>query len=129
MLERQWHNLALSQPVQQCVFLTKLLIPCLYTHTHTHKHTHIYLCVFIDQFSHSVMSDSYVTSWTAACQASWSITNSWRLFILMSIELVYTHTEVHERTFYKGKCSIWACMTWWGMSCPAETSQKILSYV
>ena len=30
----------------------------------------------------------FVTPWTAACQASLSITNSWRLFKLMSIALV-----------------------------------------
>ena len=39
------------------------------------------------QFSHSVMSNS-ATPWTAACQASLSITNSWRLLKLMSIESV-----------------------------------------
>ena len=39
------------------------------------------------QFSRSVVSDS-VTSGTAACQASLSITNSWSLLKLMSIELV-----------------------------------------
>ena len=39
------------------------------------------------QFSCSVISDS-VTQWTAAHQASLSITNSWRLLKLMSIELV-----------------------------------------
>ena len=39
------------------------------------------------QFSHSVMSDS-VTPWTAARQASLSITNSWSFFKLMSIESV-----------------------------------------
>ena len=39
------------------------------------------------QFSRSVMSDS-VTPWTAACQASLSITNSLNLLKLMSIELV-----------------------------------------
>ena len=38
-------------------------------------------------FSHSVVSDS-VTPWTAACQASLSITNSQSLLKLMSIELV-----------------------------------------
>ena len=37
------------------------------------------------QFSCSVMSDS-VTPWTAACQASLSVTNSWSLLKLMSIE-------------------------------------------
>ena len=39
------------------------------------------------QFSHSVMSDS-ATPWTAASQASLSITNSWSLLKLMSIESV-----------------------------------------
>ena len=39
------------------------------------------------QFRCSVMSDS-VTPWTAACQASPSITNSWSLLKLMSIESV-----------------------------------------
>ena len=39
------------------------------------------------QFSRSVVSNS-ATSWTAACQASLSITNSQRLLKLMSIELV-----------------------------------------
>ena len=39
------------------------------------------------KFSHSVVSDS-VTPWTAARQASASITNSWSLLKLMSIELV-----------------------------------------
>ena len=39
------------------------------------------------QFSHSVVSDS-VTPWTAACQASLSITNSQSLLKLMSIESV-----------------------------------------
>ena len=39
------------------------------------------------QFSHSSMSDS-ATPWTAACQASLSITNSWSLPKPMSIESV-----------------------------------------
>ena len=39
------------------------------------------------QFSRSVMSDS-ATSWTAACQASLSITNSWSPSKPMSIESV-----------------------------------------
>ena len=39
------------------------------------------------QFSCSVVSDP-VTPWTAACQASLSITNSWSLLELMSIESV-----------------------------------------
>ena len=39
------------------------------------------------QFSHCVVSNSD-TPWTAACQASLSITNSWSLLKLMPIELV-----------------------------------------
>ena len=39
------------------------------------------------QFSRSVMSDSVIPR-TAACQASLSITNSWSLLKVMSIELV-----------------------------------------
>ena len=46
-------------------------------------HTNMYSV----QFSCSVMSDS-VTLCTSACQASLSITNSWSLLKLMSIELV-----------------------------------------
>ena len=41
----------------------------------------------VSQFSHSVVSDS-ATPWTATCQASLSITNSWSVLKLMSIELV-----------------------------------------
>ena len=39
------------------------------------------------QLSHSVVSDS-VTPWTGARQASLSITNSWSLLKLVSIELM-----------------------------------------
>ena len=45
------------------------------------------------QFSHSVMSNS-ATSWTAAHQASLSITNSWSLLKLMSIELVMSSNHL-----------------------------------
>ena len=49
------------------------------------------------QFSHSVVSDS-ATPWTAACQASLSITNSWSLLKLMSIESVMpsNHLILHH---------------------------------
>ena len=40
------------------------------------------------QFSHSVMSNSSATPWTAARQASLSNTNSWSLLKLMSIKSV-----------------------------------------
>ena len=45
-------------------------------------------CSIWDQFSHSVMFISMWPHLTAACQASLSITNSWSLLKLMSIELV-----------------------------------------
>ena len=44
-------------------------------------------CISSVQSSHSVVSDS-VTSWTAACQASLSITISWSFPKFMSIESV-----------------------------------------
>ena len=44
-------------------------------------------CAYSVQLSRSVICDS-VTPWTAACQASLSITNSWSLLKLMSIESV-----------------------------------------
>ena len=44
-----------------------------------------YFWIFFDQFSHSVTSNS-ATPWTAGHQASLSITNSWSLLKLMSIE-------------------------------------------
>ena len=40
------------------------------------------------QFSHSVVSDSFATPWTAVCPASLSITNSQSLLKLMSNESV-----------------------------------------
>ena len=49
--------------------------------------TLLYFFLQSAQFSHSVMSNS-ATPWTAVYQASLSITNSWRLLKLMSIESV-----------------------------------------
>ena len=46
-----------------------------------------YICMVLLQLSCSVMSDS-ATPWTTARQASLSITNSWSLLKLVSIELV-----------------------------------------
>jgi len=46
----------------------------------------VYMGVSV-QFSHSVVSKS-TTPWTTACQASLSITKSWSLPKLMSVELV-----------------------------------------
>ena len=81
-------------------------------HVHTHTHTHTPICrrlrqhnklclslflelqilcpihkLFYVQFSHLVVSDS-ATPWTAAHQASLSMTNSQSLLKLMSMELV-----------------------------------------
>ena len=46
------------------------------------------LNVYYVQFSCSVVSWLFAAPWTAACQASLSITNSWSLLRLMSIEWV-----------------------------------------
>ena len=48
---------------------------------------HFKLFNLVVQFSHSAVSYS-VTPWSAACQASLSITDSWSLLKLMSIESV-----------------------------------------
>ena len=47
----------------------------------------------VSQFSYSVVSDS-ATPWTAARQASLSVTNSWSLLKLMSIELVMSSNHL-----------------------------------
>ena len=44
--------------------------------------------MIFSHFSSSVISDSLWTSWTAAQQASLSITNSWTMLKLMSVESV-----------------------------------------
>ena len=43
----------------------------------------------------------FVTPWTAACQASLSITNSWSLLKLMSIELVMPSKEATTIRFWR----------------------------
>ena len=48
------------------------------------------------QFSHSAVSD-FVTPWTAAHQASLSITKSWSLLKLMSIESVMPSNHLMKR--------------------------------
>ena len=48
------------------------------------------------QFSSVTQLCLTVTPWTAACQASLSITNSWSLFKLMSIELVMSSNSSHS---------------------------------
>ena len=65
------------------VYLCICICVCIY------KYLYVYTCIYV--FS-SVQSLScvrrFVTPWTVACQASLSITNSWRLLKLMSIESV-----------------------------------------
>ena len=54
-----------------------------------------YKCtISLVQFSRSVVSDSFATQWTTAHQASLSITNSWSLPKLMSIESVMPSNHV-----------------------------------
>ena len=55
------------------------------THTHTHRHTHTKWTVVGQSLGHF---KPFVTSWTAACQASLSFSVSRSLLRLMSIESV-----------------------------------------
>ena len=50
--------------------------------------------VSLVQFSHSVVSNSVRPTWTAVHQASLSITNSWNLLKLMSIQSVMTSNHL-----------------------------------
>ena len=51
----------------------------------------LYCIVIVQSFSHVWLSE---TPWTAACQTSLSITNSWSLLKFMSIELVMPSNHV-----------------------------------
>ena len=59
-------------------------------HTHTHTHTHTHIMEYSVPSSVQLLSrvQFFATSWTAARQASLSITNSQSLLKLMSIESV-----------------------------------------
>ena len=76
---------------------------CLYIYIYIKEHMYSFPYSFSfrflkDQFS-SVQSRCrvwlFVTPWTAAYQASLSITNSWSLFKLMSIELVMPSNQLN----------------------------------
>ena len=64
----------------------------------THTYINIYIYSFLDSFPLSVQLLScvrlFVTPWTAACQASLSITNSWSLLKFISIESVIPSNHV-----------------------------------
>ena len=74
-------NWAIREALCVCIPILNYPVVGVCRHTHSHTHTHISV-----QFSCSVVSDSFETPWTAACQASLSITNSRSLLKLMSIE-------------------------------------------
>ena len=63
-----------------------------FIHHHLESSVKVFLyyigLIQFNSFSGSVMSNFFVTTWTAACQASLSITNYQSLLKLMSIELV-----------------------------------------
>ena len=70
------HNFLFLQFISKVYFINKLLIQsvaCFISISSVQSLSHVQL---------------FVTPWTAACQASLSITNSWSLFKLMSIRLV-----------------------------------------
>ena len=57
------------------------------------RYMHIYLCIYqlVQLFSHIQL---FATPWTAACQTSLMITNSWSLLKLMSIKLAMTSNHL-----------------------------------
>ena len=65
-----------------------------YIHIHVIYSLNLGMCYLSVQVSRSVMSNFFVTSQTAAHQASLSITNSWSLFKLMSIKWVMTSNHL-----------------------------------
>ena len=87
-------------------------------------------------FSCSVLSDS-VTTWTAAHQASLSITESWSLLKLMSIEsmmppnhLILCHPLLSIRVFFKVSA---LCIRWpkyWSFSIsPSNEYSGLISFI
>ena len=54
----------------------------------------------------------FVTPWTAACQASLSITNFWSLLKLMSLESVMDICRVHHAKYWTGGSSSWNQQCW-----------------
>ena len=90
-------------PITQPWFLS---LPCLYLHG----------WVWPGQVRCSVQSLScvqlFATTWTAACQASLSITNSWSLLKLMSIELVRpsNHLILCSHPLLLPSIGIYVCM-------------------
>ena len=90
---------AMTQPARQRCFATEfepifyILPPLFNLSIHFPFLENIPYCLLISmfisvQFSHSVVSDSLPPLWTAVCQTSLSIINSWSLLRLMSIESV-----------------------------------------
>ena len=63
-------------------------VSCIASRFFTHWVIREALTIVSVQFSSSVVSDSLATPWTAVCQASLSISISWRLLKLMSVESV-----------------------------------------
>ena len=84
------------------------------------------------QFSCSVMSDSLWLPWTAAHQASLSITNSWSLVKLMSIETVMPPNNLilcHSLLLLP---SIFPSITWpkyWSFSFSISPSNECLGLI
>ena len=63
-------------------------------------------CGSVQSLSHVRL---FVTPWTATWQASLSITNSWSLLKLMSIELVMSSNK-HQKFCYLLYVSSWECL-------------------
>ena len=71
----------MAKPIQYCKVKT-------HTHTHTHTHTQNQCCNGFSSVQSLSRVRPFATPWNAARQASLSITTSWSLLRLMSIESV-----------------------------------------
>ena len=94
--------------------------------------------MFPFQFSRSVMSWLFATPWTAACQASLSITNSWILSKLTSVEsvmpsnyLILCHSLLHLPSVFPSIQVFWnesaLCTRWpkcWSFSFSISPSNE-----
>ena len=78
-------NANIQFPLKKRISMKQTQITCGYTRLHLIEVRNLNSYWSVQSLSHVPF---FATPWTAACQASLSITNSWSLLKLMSIELV-----------------------------------------
>ena len=103
------------------LFATLKTVAC-HIYTHIYVCAYIYIYIYIHLYIKSVQLHScirlFVTPWTAACQASSSITNSQTLLKPMSIELVT------PSTISSSAISFSSCL----QSCPASGASPMSQF-